>query len=164
MGMMELRRGLMAMASGSGAQIESGQFTVSGSKVKTYDITHHLGVVPNFVFIYPLDVSDASTTYMISSQYIVRDCGQADWKAGADTTTRGSAHGVYTGVGYAAGVRAANPRDSLPVTISNVTYAGVFTDEYVRVGGYDNTNGAGWLLGKYGYVIGVLPFTTAEGA
>jgi len=156
-----LRRGMMQQASNSGAQIESGQFTIS-EKTKTYDITHNLGVVPNFVFIYPLDVTDANTAYMVASQLIVKDCGQADWKVGTESATRLGNHGVFVGSGYAVSVAGANRQDNLPKsnTVGNVTtiYSGEFTNGYVRVGGYDGTTGSGWLLGTYGYIVGVMPF------
>ena len=161
---MSERRGLMSVsASGSDVLIESGQFTVS-EKTKTYDIAHSLGTVPNFVFIYPVDVSDASTTYLQMAQVLVNNCGQDQWRAGTDTADRSGAHSIDARVGYSTSVHAASPYDALPKTVTIntkvTTYAGLLTDSFVRVGGIDQTSGGGWLLGTYGYIIGVMPFIT----
>lgn len=148
---------------GGGVPIETGTFTVA-TKSKTYDIIHSLGVTPNFVFLYPVNVTNASTTYLILTEVLVADAGQADWRAGTDATQRPSAHGSWVGVGYAANVHGANNLDSLPrsATIGGVAtvYAGEFTSTYAKIGGFDQNNGSGWLLGKYGYVVGVIPFVT----
>lgn len=150
---------------GGGVPIETGTFTVA-TKSKTYDIVHSLGVAPNFAFIYPVNVTDASTTYLILTEVLVADAGQADWRAGTDATQRPSAHGSWVGVGYATNVHGASNGDGLPKssTVGSVTtvYAGELTSTYAKVGGFDQNNGSGWLLGEYGYVVGVIPFVTAN--
>lgn len=165
MELMEVRRRVMSAMASGGAPIESGQFTVS-EKTKTYDIMHNLGVVPNFAFIYPIDVKDPSTTYLIISEILVADAGQANWAAGTDTNQRLSVHAMWRGVGYATGVHNGPTFDGLPLSATiageTTTYAGLFTNEFVRVGGPNQQGASGFLLGAYGYIVGAMPFITAE--
>lgn len=146
--------------SGGGVPVESGVFTVT-TKARTYDINHSLGVVPNFAFIYPIDVHTDSDAYLIGSQVICGDFGQDNWTVGTNATARGANHSYGIGTGYSVSVHgSAGQNDDLPVTAADVMYAGLFTNEFVRVGGANQNNNGGWLLGTYGYFVGAMPIET----
>lgn len=151
------------VSGGGGTLIESGTFTVA-TKSKNYDIVHNLGTAPNFCFIFPIDVHTDSDAYLIGSQTICSaDFGQENWTIGTNATARPGGHAFGIGTGYSVSVHGlAGEGNALPFLSSatDLYYCGYFTDSIARVGNTNSNNGAGWLLGTYGYFLGVMPVAT----
>lgn len=138
---------------GGGGDIESGSFTIEEDTLFV-TLQHSLGVVPDFCIVYPINVPQASTTYRIAWEAILRDVGQQDYNISTNATARPAFHGMWAGVNYAQNVYSSATFDNW-----GTNGAGSATTTTFKVGALANAGmpSAGTLsAGTYGYVLGVI--------
>lgn len=139
---------------GGDVKVEQGTFTLD-AEVQNYIIPHSLSELPNFVLVYPIDVT-MTAKYDIIAEMIVWDLGQTLWSQGntGNNTFSNNPFVLWIGNGYATNAYAPTAINDSMKNLPDRAVHVSRSDTEVRVGAANQTTSAGKLVaGTYGYII-----------